>query len=43
MIVKRKEARIAKDWAESDRIRDELLEQGVTLDDGREGTTWRRT
>jgi len=43
LIVARKEAREAKDWAESDRIRDELLEQGITLDDGREGTTWRRS
>jgi len=43
LIVARTEARIAKDWAESDRIRDELLKQGVTLDDGVEGTTWRRS
>jgi len=43
LIIVRKEAREAKNWAESDRIRDELLEQGVTLDDGREGTTWRRS
>mgnify|MGYP000053025531 CR=1 FL=1 len=43
LIQARMEARKAKDWAESDRIRDELLEQGITLDDGREGTTWRRS
>jgi len=43
LIVARREAREAKNWAESDRIRDELLEQGITLDDGREGTTWRRS
>ena len=43
MIVARAEARQAKDFAESDRIRDELLEKGITLDDGREGTTWRRS
>jgi len=43
LIIARKDAREAKDWAESDRIRDELLEQGITLDDGREGTTWRRS
>jgi len=42
LIVARTDARKAKDWAESDRIRDELLEQGITLDDAREGTTWRR-
>jgi cysteinyl-tRNA synthetase len=43
LIQERVDARKAKNWAESDRIRDELLEQGVTLDDGREGTTWRRS
>ena len=43
MIVARTEARKNKAWAESDRIRDELLEQGITLDDGSEGTTWRRS
>jgi len=43
LIEDRKAARKAKNWAESDRIRDELLEQGITLDDGREGTTWRRS
>jgi len=43
LIIARKDAREAKNWAESDRIRDELLEQGITLDDGREGTTWRRS
>ena len=42
MIVARAEARKAKDFAESDRIRDELLEKGIVLDDSREGTTWRR-
>jgi len=43
MIVARAEARKVKDFAESDRIRDELLEKGITLDDGREGTAWRRS
>lgn len=43
LVVERKEARENKNWAESDRIRDLLLEQGVTLDDGKDGTTWRRT
>ncbi len=42
MIQARAEARKAKDFAESDRIRDELLEKGIVLDDSREGTTWRR-
>ncbi|MEP3590721.1 MAG: cysteine--tRNA ligase [Marinobacter sp.] len=42
MIEARAAARKAKDFAESDRIRDELLEKGIVLDDSREGTTWRR-
>ncbi|MBP6346380.1 MAG: cysteine--tRNA ligase [Neisseriaceae bacterium] len=42
MIQQRKDARANKDWAESDRIRDELAEQGVVLEDGGAGTTWRR-
>jgi cysteinyl-tRNA synthetase len=43
LIQDRVAARSSKNWAESDRIRDELLAQGITLDDGREGTTWRRS
>ena len=42
LIVARREARAAKNWAESDRIRDELAAQGVQLEDGPQGTTWRR-
>ncbi len=41
-IVARREARVAKNWAESDRIRDELLAAGILLEDGPQGTTWRR-
>ncbi|OED41055.1 cysteine--tRNA ligase [Endozoicomonas sp. (ex Bugula neritina AB1)] len=41
MIQKRKDAKKARDFAESDRIRDELASQGVILQDSREGTTWR--
>ena len=41
-IVARREARAAKNWAESDRIRDELLAAGILLEDGPQGTTWRR-
>lgn len=41
-IVARREARTAKNWAESDRIRDELLAAGILLEDGPQGTTWRR-
>jgi cysteinyl-tRNA synthetase len=40
-IAERTEARRAKDFATSDRIRDELLnEHGVVLADGPDGTTW---
>lgn len=42
-IQARADARKAKDFAGADRIRDELAEQGVTLDDSREGTSWRRS
>ncbi len=39
-IAARKAARDAKDWAEADRIRDELAEQHVELMDGADGTRW---
>ena len=42
LISQRTHARKEKDWAESDRIRDALQAQGVTLEDGPDGTTWRR-
>ena len=43
LIVERKAAREAKNFAMSDRIRDELAEQGIILEDKPDGTTdWRR-
>jgi len=36
----RKSARDRKDWATSDKIRDELLKVGIVIKDGKEGTTW---
>jgi len=42
LVAARIEARRAKDFAESDRIRDALAAQGVVLEDGPSGTTWRR-
>lgn len=41
-IKERTAARKNKDFATSDRIRDELLEMGVAIKDGPEGTTWSR-
>ena len=40
LIEARKEARKAKNFAESDRIRDELAAMGVVLKDSKDGTTW---
>jgi cysteinyl-tRNA synthetase len=42
MIQARADARKNRDFAEADRIRDELLSKGVILDDSRQGTSWRR-
>ena len=42
MIDKRKQAKADKDFALADQIRAELEEQGVALEDGRSGTSWRR-
>jgi len=46
MIARQIEARTAakarRDYAEADRIRQDLLQQGVVLEDGPGGTTWRR-
>jgi len=42
LIGQRLAARRAKNWAEADRIRDELKAKGVLLEDGAGGTTWRR-
>ncbi len=43
LIEQRQDARRQKDWAEADRIRDQLKDQGVILEDDPDGTTtWRR-
>jgi cysteinyl-tRNA synthetase len=41
LIDMRKQARASKNYAESDRIRDELAKLGVTLEDRPDGTAWR--
>ncbi|AZZ58443.1 cysteine--tRNA ligase [Riemerella anatipestifer] len=40
LINLRNEARKAKNWELSDQIRDQLLEKGIELKDGKEGTTY---
>ena len=42
LVAQRTEAKKAKNWAEADRIRDELKAMGVELIDTKEGTTWKR-
>ncbi|MDG2949245.1 cysteine--tRNA ligase [Exercitatus varius] len=42
LIKRRNEARAEKNWAEADAARDALKEMGVVLEDGANGTTWRK-
>ncbi len=42
LIEQRQAARAAKNFAEADRIRDELKEQGIVLEDTPQGVKWRR-
>jgi len=41
LIAERLAARAAKNWAESDRIRDQLKAQGVLIEDSKDGMRWR--
>jgi cysteinyl-tRNA synthetase len=41
-VVARDEARARRDFAEADRIRDELAARGIKIEDGSGGTTWHR-
>ena len=41
LIERRNMARAAKDFAESDRVRDELKARGIVLEDSPRGTIWR--
>jgi cysteinyl-tRNA synthetase len=42
LIAERIQAKKDKNFARSDQIRDELKAQGIVLEDGKDGTTWRR-
>jgi cysteinyl-tRNA synthetase len=42
LIQQRLDARKEKNWAEADRIRDQLQEANILLEDGAGGTSWRR-
>ncbi|HEV8280782.1 MAG TPA: cysteine--tRNA ligase [Candidatus Limnocylindrales bacterium] len=42
MLEERAQARAARDWAASDRLRDALAARGVAVEDTRDGQRWRR-
>ncbi|AKG22709.1 cysteine--tRNA ligase [Calothrix sp. 336/3] len=42
LVQQRQEARKAKDFAQSDRLRDQLQALGITLIDSKDGTRWHR-
>jgi cysteinyl-tRNA synthetase len=41
LLQQRQVAKANKDWATSDKIRNELAELGFEIKDGKEGTTWK--
>ena len=43
LVLRRQQARKEKNWAEDDRIRDELTNMGITLVDTKEGVHWSRS
>ena len=42
LVLARYEAKKAKNFAEADRIRDELKAQGIEITDQKNGAVWRR-
>lgn len=42
LIAQRAEAKKNKDWSTADAIRNQLKEQGIILEDGADGTTWKK-
>jgi len=43
LVEQRVQAKQNKDWATADKIRDNLKEQGIIVEDGADGSTWRRS
>ncbi len=43
LIEARAAAKVAKDWAKADEMRDQLTAMGITLKDGPDGTSWERS
>ncbi|MCH2185697.1 cysteine--tRNA ligase, partial [Myxococcota bacterium] len=43
LLKERKEAREAQNWSLSDEIRDQLLAEGITIEDDSSGTSWHRS
>lgn len=41
LIAARKQARLDKNWAEADRLRDQLAAMAIVIEDGASGTTWK--
>ena len=42
LVAQRRAARERRDWAEADRLRDQLTEMGIELEDAPDSTRWRR-
>jgi cysteinyl-tRNA synthetase len=42
LLDEREAARAGRDWAASDRLRDELADRGIAVEDTRDGQRWRR-
>jgi len=42
LVAEREAARKSRDFARADRIRDQLLEQGIILEDTKSGVRWKR-
>jgi cysteinyl-tRNA synthetase len=43
LVIERDAARLSKNWADADRLRDELVQRGWIVEDGAAGTVIRRT